>query len=739
MTKTMKKVLTIVLVGLLAISASFMGIFTGSAATVVDNKAAFIEIIENYMDLTTNEGTITDADLADAEKQIDLVNAKAYFDKMTEAEKTGLESKYAEAWADILYVAGSALNVYAEMSALSVYIRPVDAPRISVHKLSDVKKADLNHQGLGANSVLFCDMRIDYDVTESYYATKGTKFFEKLYEEIQKEQDRIDEAEKAIAAIWEGVEVVGLDRQDEYDNATAKIEEVLPSDRSKIPNYDNDTNIDYKEAGDQLQDIKDFAKALADEIEAFEVKDRHNYDGNEIYYTKKTEINALKGRFDKLEETTANAVQTYFKTTHATQYAKLEAMLAYCGLVETEIAEVIKKIDAIGTVTYTDESRAKIDAAQGAFDDLDNDVKTADYITNKDVLDAAQDRYVDIMNAVDDVVVLIDAIDNPVTLTDACNAEIVAAEKAYAALAEVDTEFQGNVPADKVAIMEAARAEYIRLENIVKSWIARVKAFYGEGAITDIWAADLAEIDALETEYAAFDANAKAYADAPKNNNNVTGAKADLDAIKVEAYASIDETEIAIGKLKTATPDVIVELLLDAKEMYDTLHATQQAEIDPDLLTILNAKWAKYQAVSYFDKAVAIIKANVEAKLYFEQDATLMNTLFVLYNVLDEEGRAMVQSYDDLVAIEVVLADAELINVYEYSNELATRIEQANNSIAQLKADLDALNAELSGKIDELNSALEKANSTATIAMVIAIIATVAAIAGIVLVFTKKN
>ena len=116
-----------------------------------------------------------------------------------------------------------------------------------------------------------------------------------------------------------------------------------------------------------------------------------------------------------------------------------------------------------------------------------------------------------------------------------------------------------------------------------------------------------------------------------------------------------------------------------------------------------------------------------------------MNTLFVLYNVLDEEGRAMVQSYDDLVAIEVVLADAELINVYEYSNELAARIEQANNSIAQLKADLDALNAELSGKIDELNSALEKANSTATIAMVIAIIATVAAIAGIVLVFTKKN
>ena len=101
MTKTMKKVLTVLLVGILAISAGFMGIFSGSAATVVDNKAEFIEIVTEYMDPTTNEGTITDADLAVAEKQIDLVNAKAYFDKMTEAEKTGLESKYAEAWADI--------------------------------------------------------------------------------------------------------------------------------------------------------------------------------------------------------------------------------------------------------------------------------------------------------------------------------------------------------------------------------------------------------------------------------------------------------------------------------------------------------------------------------------------------------------------------------------------------------------------------------------------------------------
>ena len=558
MTKTMKKVLTVLLVGILAISAGFMGIFTGSAATVVDNKAEFIEIVENYMDPTTNEGTITDADLAVEAKQVDLVNAKAYFDKMTEVEKTSLESKYAEAWADILYVAGSALNVYAEMSALSVYIRPVDAPRISVHKLEDVEKAELNHQGLGANSVLLCDMRINYDYAESYYATEGTKFFEALKAEIVEEQNRINEAIAAIDAIWSGVEVIGLDKEDEINTATDKIAAVLPSDRSEITNMD-----DYDKACDELAAIKAHAQELADDIDALALtlQDRVNFDGSEIYFTKKADIDALKARFDALEETTANPVQTYFQAFHNVQYAKLTAMIVYCEVVADEIEAVIAAIDAIGTVTYTAESKAKIDAAQALFEALDNDVKTADYITNLAVLDAAQARYVEIKNAVDAVVVLIDAIDNPVTLTDACNAEIIAAEEAYAALAEVDNEFQANVPEGKVAIMEAARAEYIRLENIVKAWIARVEAFYGEGAIADIWAADLVEIADLEAEYAAFDANAKAYAD-----NN--GATADLAAIKVVAYANIDETQDAIDVLATTAPDAIVEKLLEAAVLF---------------------------------------------------------------------------------------------------------------------------------------------------------------------------
>ena len=715
MTKTMKKVLTVLLVSILAISASFMGIFSGSADSA--SKTAFEGIIQGYID---NSIVITDASLADESVQVNLIQAKAYYDKMERAERESVPAAIAEEWEAIQNVAGPALTVYSAMASLSIYLRQTDAPRISVHKQAELDDAELRYEALGegSNSELFCDMRIAYDYSAdpaSDYAVNGTAFFKDLQTLIDNAQAAIDEAIAAINAIWEGVKVIGLDRKDEIINAAAKIEAVLPADRALITNM-----ADYEEAVAQLAAIKAFAQTLANDIDTLyaTLQDRVNFDGSEIYFTKKADIDALKYRFDALEETTANAVQTYFKSAHADQYAKREAMLAYCATVETEIAAVIEAIDAIGTVTYTDECLTKITTAENLFAELDNDVKTVDYVTNLATLEDARIAYDAMKLAIDDVVAFIDAIDNPVTLTDACNAEIIAAEEAYAALSD---EYKSNVPAEKVTAMENARAEYNALEDIVKAWIARVEAFYGEGAIADIWAADLDEIDALETEYAAFDANEKAYAD-----NN--GATADLADIKVIAYANKDETQAAIDALATTAPDAIVEKLLEAKEMFDTLHVTQQGLINK---AVLNEKWAKYQAVSYFDKAVAVIKANVDANLYYTQDAALMNTLFVLYNVLDEEGRAMVESYADLVAIEAVLADTTLVNAYEYDNKLSAQLEKVT-------AELILANNDLVAKNDELTESLAKANSTATIAMVIAILAVIGAVVGIVLA-TKKN
>ncbi len=711
MTKRLKRVLTAALVGVMAISACLFGTLGVSADTAASQEAQkeFASIITTFM---AND-PIKDEDLANADVQVKLIQAKAYYDKMERAERESLDSDIAEEWAAILDVAGDALSAYSAMTSLSIYLRENNAPRISVHKKADIDKASLLYQALGedSNSKKFVDMRIAYDDPN---ATPAKSFFPDLYTLIGEAQAAIDKAIAAIDAIWAGVEVIGLDREDEINNATAKIEAVLPSDRIEITNMAL-----YNKAVDELAAIKAEAKALADEIDALYATVTSNA-GQEVYYSKVNDINALKASFDALEETEANAVQTYFKAAHVDQYNKLVEMLGYCDTVATEIENVINLINAIGTVTYTTECETAIVAAETAYEALDADVKNVDHITNYPTLVEARTAYDNMKTAIDSVIALIDAIPDPVVLTNDCLNAIVAAETAYDALSQ---DYKANVPADKYGELVAAREAYDALEAVVKAWIDRVKAFYTGSTIADIWDADLSEIAALENEYTnVFNDNARAYVDAK-------GATTELADIKAIALANVDETQADIDALATTAPNAIVEALLAAKEKFDTLHSTQQELINK---TVLNEKWAKYQAVSYFDKAVANIKANVDAEIYIEQDVTMMNTLFVLYNVLDEEGRAMVKSYADLLAIEVVFSDAEIVDLYETNKELAEKLD------AEI-AELEGLIEDLESEINDLKGELDAAKSSAKTATIIAIIALVAAIAGIVLVFVKKN
>ncbi len=718
MTKTMKKVVMVVLVAVLAMSVGlFGGVKTSSADTASVN--AFKTIMDSY-----DGRTIVDADLVNESIQKDLIQAKAYYDKMETSERQSLDSKYIVAWEAIWNVAGPALTVHSAMASLSVYLRPNDAPKISVHKQAELTDAKLRHEALdGTNSETFADMRIayDYSTAEDY----ETEFFNDLqaligYKDTSStEKDGkasawgdVNDAIAAIEAIWNGVEVIGLDREDEINTATDKINAVIPADRGEITNMDR-----YTVAVEQLTAIKQTAKELADDIKEL-YGTLSTVDTQEVFYSELDKINALKKRFDELEETPENAVQTYFQTAHEEEYKMLTDMLDYCEQVANDIKEVIDLINAIGTVTYTDACKTAIDDARTAYEALDADVKNTDYIENYQTLVDAEEKYADMKEKIDAVVAKIDAIPDPVVLTNECNDLITDAENAYE---QLSSEYKENVPADKYQKLLDARSDYNELLAVVQAWIDRVNAFKVDGTIEKIWAADLDEIAALYDIYDnQFDDNARAYVDA-------AGATQDLKDIDEKANANIKTTQDAIDALAETAPDAIVEALLDAKDMYDTLHETQQAKI---VKTVLNEKWSKFQAVSYFDKAVASIKANVDAGLYFEQDAALMNTLFVLYNVLDEEAKAMVQSYNDLVAIETTLADATLINAYEYSFELAKEIEELTASMSQAKKDLQA-------NIDALKADLAKANSTTTIAMIIGIVGVIAAAVALVFVFKK--
>ena len=732
MTKTLKKVLTIVLVGLLALSASVLGTFSVSKADAVsDAKATFETIVAALPD------TITNTDLEDVDVLENLSNARAeYLFLQGKGQESVLDTNLRIKWANLQNKVGTVITLYSEMMSFRAYL-PKGNPspaKISISRESEIGTLQVMYEALPSQYSLAVrkaiDQKVNYDYTESYYATEGTHFFKDLLVEpdgvIPQAKQNIQDAIDAIDAIWADVkagelaataENLGVDKLAELEAAKEAIDKVVVDDHALITNKEGN-GYTYENAKAIIEGHIAAAQALADEIDALDAtlkfKAPVDLPNEAICYSKLAEINALNdNKFTKIGSASEDGYQTYFKTAHAEQYAKLADMLSHSAEVKADIDAVNALIAAIADVEYEAGWLDAIVAAETAYAALDADVKSADYV-DVATLTAARDAYDLMIATIENVVVIINNIPADITLYTACKDAIDAARNAYEALS---AEYKANFPAAELAKIVSAEEDYVARKAGADAWIAEVASFYAgcEGAtasdkIANIWSADLAKIVALDAAYAGFDADVQDYAAA---------AKAELDAINVVAYANVDATQIAINALATTAPDAIVAALLSAKEAYDTLHATQQELIDT---AILNAKYAKFLAVSYFDKAVAEIKANVEAGLYFEQDVTLMNTLFVLYNVLDEEGRAMVQSHDDLVAIEVVLSDAALVDVYEYSNALAAKIDALREELEVISAELEQkvngvqssvdkaieeLEEELNGKIDELNAALD--------------------------------
>ena len=122
---------------------------------------------------------------------------------------------------------------------------------------------------------------------------------------------------------------------------------------------------------------------------------------------------------------------------------------------------VIGLISDIGTVEYTDESKAKIDAASTAYEALTDAQKAL--VTNYPALETAQARYAELkaaadQAAADEVIAKIDDI-GTVEYTDACKAKINEARDAYAALTDAQKALVSNY-----ATLTAAEARYTELK-----------------------------------------------------------------------------------------------------------------------------------------------------------------------------------------------------------------------------------------------------------------------------------
>lgn len=141
------------------------------------------------------------------------------------------------------------------------------------------------------------------------------------------------------------------------------------------------------------------------------------------------------------------------------------------------VKDATDKIEAIGEVAYTEDCKAKIDAARAAYDALEEELKVQ--ITNLETLTKAETEYealkieADNQAAVEDVIDKIEAI-GTVSYSDDCKAKISAAREAYDALSDELKEKVINVDA-----LEKAEEDYEALRKAANDVVKKFKDIKG--------------------------------------------------------------------------------------------------------------------------------------------------------------------------------------------------------------------------------------------------------------------
>ncbi|MDY6396574.1 MAG: InlB B-repeat-containing protein [Treponema sp.] len=208
-------------------------------------------------------------------------------------------------------------------------------------------------------------------------------------------------------------------------------------------------------------------------------------------------------------------------------------------------AAVIAKITAIGTVAYTDESKAKIEEARNAYEELTGAQKKLVPAKTLALLTAAETAYAELkaaadsenanQTAADAVIAKITAI-GTVTYTSESKAKIDEARKAYDALTGAQKEL---VPAETLSVLTAAETKYSELKAAADSETANKNAAN----------AVIAKITAIGTVTYTSESKAK-IDEARKAYDALTGAQKAL--IPAETLAVLTNAESTYGTLKAA-------------------------------------------------------------------------------------------------------------------------------------------------------------------------------------------
>lgn len=255
-----------------------------------------------------------------------------------------------------------------------------------------------------------------------------------------------------------------------------------------------------------------------------------------------------------------------------------------------ENAAVIKsvedKIAAIGEVSYTSASKAKIDVARAAYNNLDEALRPS--VSNYEVLTAAEARYAELKAAAEDaaaaepVIAQINAI-GKVTLES--KRLIEAAEAAYAALTDSQQKLVSNYET-----LTAARAAYDALVQAEADNQAAAQAVMDQ--IAAIGAVTLESEAAIQQARAAYDLLTPAQKALVTNLTVLTNAESTLAALQKQA--ADEKAAKAVDELIAAIGDVTLEKeeqIAAAREAYNTLSSDQKRLVEKlDVLTAAEAQ-----------------------------------------------------------------------------------------------------------------------------------------------------
>ena len=551
-----------------------------------------------------------------------------------------------------------------------------------------------------------CKARIDaarggYDALtaeQKVYITDATYKIltdaEKAYADLKAKAEADQAAASAVIGKIDAIGTVTLESEAAILDARSAYNALTAAQQALVTNYSVLTAAEAK-----LEILK--KQAESDEAAAKAVTDLINAIGTVTYTSEsKARIDAAREAYDALTAAQKALVTNLTTLTAAEKaYADLKAK-AEADQAAANI--VIGKINAIGTVTYTPESKALIDAAREAYDALTDAQKGLVSAATYKILTDAEQTYADLKKKADAdraaANIVIGKINAIGTVTLSSEAAILDARSAYDALTAAQ-----QVLVTNYGVLTAAEKAYADLKAKAEADQAAANAVIVKiDAIGTVTLSSEAAITAARSAYNALTADQKALV---TNLSTLTAAEAALDQLKKQAAADQAAANIVISKISaigTVAYTTESKARIDAaREAYDGLTAAQKVLVtNYGVLTAAEKAYADLKAKAEADQAAAnavIVKIDAIGTVTLSSEAAITAARSA-YDALTPAQQALVTNYGTLLSAEAtlellkhqaetdqaaanaVIAKIDAIGTVEYTSESKARIDAAREA-----------------------------------------------------------